>query len=81
MTAAFVLSFKVIVTVDVATPFARTGPVAEIDELATEGEPEAKITVPPAFTNGVAIERVFVSGVVEVIVHVEIPLTSEAEQV
>ena len=79
MTAALVLSFRVIVTVDVATPLAITGPVAEILEFAMDGEPEANTTVPPALTNGVAIESVFVSGVVEVIVQVETPLASERE--
>lgn len=80
MTAALVLSLRVTVTVEVATPLAMTGPVAVIVEFATDGEPEAKTTVPSDFTKGVAIERVFVSAVVEVIVQVETPVAFVAEQ-
>jgi hypothetical protein len=41
--------------------------------LAATAEPEAKTTVPPALTTGVAIERVLVSAVVEESEQVETP--------
>jgi hypothetical protein len=81
ITGELVLSFNVIVTVEVDEPLATTGPVAVIEEFAIDGEPVAKTTVPPAFTNGVAIESVFVSAVVELIVQVETPEAFEEEQV
>jgi hypothetical protein len=80
-TALLVESFKVMVTVKAATPFAMTGPVPVIDEFAATAEPDWKITVPPVFTTGVLMERVLVSPVVEASVHVETPAVVEDEQV
>lgn len=74
-------SCKTTETVDVAVPSAITGVVPEIEELAATGEPAVKMTVPSAFTTGVAIERVLVSAFVEERLHVEIPNDEVAEQV
>lgn len=73
-------SFNVIVTVEVAEPFATTGDVPEIVELAATGAPAVKVTVPPAFTTGVAIERVLISAIVDEIVQVETPDAFETLQ-
>ena len=73
-------SLKVIVTVDVAVPFAVTGLVPEIVELTATADPDVKITVPSAFTTGVAIDNVFVSAVVEAKVQVDTPEALVAEQ-
>lgn len=42
--------------------------------------PEVKVTLPPDFTTGVAIERVLTSATVEVSVQVETPEAFEIEQ-
>ena len=68
------------VTVEVAEPSATTGPVPVIVEVATAGEPAVNVTVPSAFTIGVAIDNVLISAFVETKVHVEIPLVSVALQ-
>ncbi len=80
-TGLLLISFKVIVTVEVADPSATTGEVPEMLELAATGEPAVKVTVPPVLVTGVAIERVLTSALDEVIVQVEAPVASEAEQV
>lgn len=72
-------SFRVMVTVDVAEPSATTGDVPVIVEFAATATPAVNVTEPPAFTTGVAIERVFTSAVVEESVQVEIPEESVAE--
>ena len=66
-------SLRLIVTVEVAEPLAITGPVPVIVEFAATGVPAVKMTVPSAFTTGVAIESVFVSALRDVIVHVDTP--------
>ena len=72
-------SRRVIVTVEVAEPSATTGEVPVIVEFAATGEPAVKVTVPPAFTTGVDIERVFTSAIVDFNVQVETPDVFEAE--
>ena len=74
------VSIKVIVIVDVEDPSARTDPVPVIDELAAVATPATKDTVPPLSLMGVAIESVFVSALVEVIVQVETPEALVGEQ-
>ena len=69
-----------IVTVDVAVPFAVTGLVPVIVELTATVEPAVKTTVPSAFTTGVAIDNVFVSAVVEAKVQVDTPEAFVTEQ-
>jgi hypothetical protein len=73
------ISFKVIVTVDVATPLATIGLVPVIVEFAATAAPAVKTTVPSALATGVAIERVFVSAAKEESVQVETPEALEAE--
>jgi hypothetical protein len=68
------------VTVEVAEPSATTGPVPVIVEGAAAGAPAVKVTVPSAFTIGVAMESVFTSAFVEVNVQTESPAASVAEQ-
>lgn len=72
-------SLRVIVIVDVAVPLATTGPVPEILEFATAGEPAVNTTMPPVLTTGVAIASVFVSDCDDFNVHVDIPEASEEE--
>lgn len=67
-------------TVDVADPSATTGVVPVMLEFAATGVPAVKVTVPSAFTTGVAIESVLTSALSELNVHVEAPVASEAEQ-
>ena len=73
-------SRKVMVTVEVAVPFATTGLVPVIAEFTAIAEPAVKTTVPSAFTTGVAIESVFVSAVVDDKVHVKTPNVFVGEQ-
>lgn len=73
------ISLKVIVTVEVAVPFAMTGPEPVIVEFAATAPPAMKTTVPSALDTGVAIESVFVSDLSEVIVQVETPEASVSE--
>ena len=80
-TALLVLSLRVIVTVEVATPLATTGPVPVIDELMATGPPDWKTTVPPVFTTGVAIAKVLVSATLDLKVQVETPEALELVQV
>lgn len=67
------------VTVDVAEPSATTGPVPVMVDVATAGAPAVNVTVPSAFTIGVAIESVFTSAFVEVRVQMESPTASVTE--
>ncbi len=76
-TGLFATSLSVMVTVEVADPLATTGPDPVIVEFAATGEPAVKTTVPPALTNGVAMESVFVSATVDVSVQVELPEASD----
>jgi hypothetical protein len=64
---------------EVATPFATTGPVPEIEELVAIAGPDVKTTVPPLFRTGFVILRVLVSALVEVNKHTETPLASLME--
>lgn len=73
-------SFSVMVTVEVATPSATTGPVPVIVEFATEAPAAVKTTFVPALTTGVAMERVFDSANRDASVQVEVPVASEEEQ-
>ncbi len=68
------------VTVEVADPSAITGEVPVMVELAATALPDVKVTFPPAFTTGVAIDSVLTSAIVEARVHVETPDESVAEQ-
>ncbi len=72
-------SKSVTVTVDVATPFATTGPEPVMVEVATAAAPAVNVTVPSAFTIGVAIESVLISAFVEANVQVDSPLALVAE--
>ena len=73
-------SLKVMVTVEVAVPFATTGLVPVIVEVAATAEPAVKTTVPSALATGVAIDKVFVSALVDDKVQVETPDAFVAEQ-
>ena len=73
MTGLLLASLKVIVTVEVAVPFATTGLVPVIVELTATAEPAVKITVPSALTTGVAMDNIFVSALVEDKVQVDAP--------
>lgn len=70
----------VMVIVDVAEPSATTGPVPVMVDVATAGAPAVKVTLPSAFTIGVAIESVFTSAFVEVNVQLDSPFVSVGEQ-
>lgn len=74
-------SRRVIVTVDVATLLASTGPVPVIVELAATGAPAVKTTVPSDLDTGVAIDSVLVSAIVDERVQVDIPLAFVAEHI
>jgi hypothetical protein len=83
-TGLLLLSSKVMVTVEVATPSAVTGLVPVMLELAIAAESAVKITVPSAFTNGVAIDNVLISALVLASVQVASPeafVTEHAEAV
>ena len=73
-------SLKVMVTAEVAVPFATTGLVPVIFELTATAAPAEKTTVPPALTTGVAIDNVLVSALVEDKVQVDTPDAFVAEQ-
>jgi hypothetical protein len=66
-------SFNVTVIVDVEVPFAVTGPVPLIVELAATGAPAVNVTVPPVTTTGVTSDKVFISAVVEARVQLDTP--------
>jgi hypothetical protein len=61
------------VIVEVAVPFAITGPVPKIVELPGSALAEVKTTLPPVLEIGVTIESIFVSAVKEAKVHVATP--------
>ena len=63
-------------TVDVALPSAMTGPVPVIVEVAEDKGPAIKVTVPPVKVIGEARESVLVSALVDVSVHVEMPVVA-----
>ena len=79
-TGLLLASLKVIVTVDVAVPFATTGLVPVIVELAAAADPAVKTTVPSALITGVAIDKVLVSAAVDKSVQVETPVAFVTEQ-
>ena len=72
-------SLIVIVMVESAFPSASTGPEPVMVDW-DPGAPATKVTVPPAFTTGVAIETVFTSAFVAASVHTDIPLVSPMVQ-
>ena len=72
-TALLVASFKVMVTVEVATPLATTEPVPVMVELRATGADASNTTVPSAFDTGVAMLKVFVSAVLDARVQVDTP--------
>ena len=80
LTGLLLASISVIVTVEVAEPFATTGPDPVIEELVATADPDVKVTVPPDLLTGVRIERVLTSAFAEARVQVEMPEESEAEQ-
>lgn len=73
-------SIKVMVMLEVAAPSATTGPVPVMLEFAATAGPAMNVTVPSAFTTGVAIARVLLSALVEERVQVETPEALVAEQ-
>ena len=80
-TGLLLVSFKVMVTVEVAVPLAITGVVPVMDEVEATGVPAVKVTDPSVLTIGVSIFRVLISALSELNVQVEIPLAFVAEQV
>jgi hypothetical protein len=68
------------VTVEVATPSATTGPVPVMVEFTATAESATKTTVPPVFETGVKRLRVFVSAFKEDSVQVDSPDPSVALQ-
>jgi len=78
-TGLLLASRKVTVTAEVALPFAMTGPVPVIFELAAIGVPALNVTEPSVFATGVTIASVFTPETVELKVQVAIPLASVAE--
>ncbi len=80
-TGAFAESLSVIVTVDVATPFAVMVDVPEMEEFAATAEPDWNVTVPPVLVTGVLIESVFTSAVVDARVQVDVPAAVVDEHV
>jgi hypothetical protein len=79
-TALLFASLSVIVTVDVATLLAISGPEPTIVEFPATAAPAVKVTVPSALLIGEVIESVFSSATVEANVQVAIPLASVALQ-
>ena len=79
-TLLLLASFRVIVTVDVATPLATTGLVPVIVEVAATGASAVKTTNPSAFITGVAIARVLDSATRGVKVQVATPDALVTEQ-
>lgn len=73
-------SLSVMVTVEVATPSAVTGPVPAMVEFAALGAAAVNTTVPPVTAVGEVSWRVFVSAVNEESVQLETPEAFEAEQ-
>lgn len=73
-------SLSVMVTVEVETPSAVTGPVPAMVEFAALGAAAVNTTVPPVTAVGEVSWRVFVSAVNEESVQLETPEAFEAEQ-
>lgn len=67
------------VTVEVATLLAVTGPEPTMFEFAAMAAPAVKVTVPSALVIGEVMERVFTSAIVEASVQVATPLASVDE--
>jgi hypothetical protein len=80
MTGLFRASFKVMLTLEVATPLATTGLVPVIVELAASAAPAVKTTDPSAFATGVKRERILVSAVKDLRVQVAAPEAFVTEQ-
>jgi hypothetical protein len=78
-TGLLAISLRVMVTVELATPSATTGPVPTIDEFAAAAAPPVNVTVPSVFVTGVVMLRVLISALVDCKVHVEDPLESVDE--
>ena len=72
-------SFRVIVTVEVATPSAVLA-VPVMVEVVVEAAPPVKTTVPPVAVTGEEMESVLVSAWVDLSVQVEEPVALVAEQ-
>ena len=70
----------VIETIEEEIPLATTGVVPLIVVVTLLGEPGVKTTVPSALTTGVAMERVFVSALVDFKEQVDTPKEFVAEQ-
>jgi len=79
--ALLLASLKVIVMLEVAVPFAVTGPLPVIVEFPALTLPPVNTTVPPDRETGVTIESVLVSALSELKVQRETPLPSVVEQV
>jgi hypothetical protein len=79
-TALLVISLRVTVTVEVATPSATTGVVPVIVEFTATAAPAVNTTVPSALETGVNIDNVLVSAIAELRVHVAIPEAFVTEQ-
>ena len=77
----FATSFKVIVTVEVAIPFAVIDVVPVMLEFAAVAAVLAKVTVPPATLTGVSKFNCFISARVEAKVQVETPEALVLEQI
>lgn len=73
------LSLRVIVTVEVATLSATTGPVPVMVEFAIEAASAMKVTLPSVLDTGVRIESVLISAFVEDNVQVDSPEAFVAE--
>ena len=78
-TALLKVSLRVIVTVEFATPFATTGLVPVIVELAAIAPVALKVTVFPVTATGEVSCKVLTSAVVEAKVHTDRPLAFEEE--
>lgn len=78
-TGLLLLSRSVIVTVEVLTPSAMTGPVPVIEEVPAKADPAVNVTEPSAFTIGVSIWSVLTSARVDLRRHVERPVALVAE--
>jgi hypothetical protein len=72
-------SSNVMVMLAVSVPLASVGVVPLIVEVRADTGPAVKVTLPPSFTTGVAIESALISALVEASVHVDTPLAFEAE--
>ena len=73
-------SLKVIVTVEVADPLATTGLVPVMVDVVATTAPAVKVTVPSALATGVAIDKIFVSAIVEDKLQVDTPDAFVTEQ-